>query len=87
MRGCKGIREQGILLLGLGLMGMMVYTGRYTIFEQGYIGSRDGFSPLHFSQRQKNGLKSLPYCDALRIIQLNKITRISAGYLLGYSVI
>ena len=61
-------------------MRMMAYTDRYTIFGQCYMASRNSFSPLHFSQRQKNGLKSLPYCDALRIIQLNKITRISAGY-------
>ena len=61
VQGCKGARVQGILLLGLGLMGIIVYTDRYTIFGQCYMASRDGFSPLHFSQRQKNGLNSLLY--------------------------
>ena len=48
-------------------MGMIVYTGRYTIFEQCYMASRE----------------RIPLYDYTRD---NKITRISAGYLLGNSV-
>ena len=49
MRGCKGVRYS-IVMLG---MMMIVYTGRFTIFEQGYMASRERIPLYDYTRDNK----------------------------------